>query len=153
MIVATYLGLVKAADDVKKTYKALHNIFNVAKHKEIFEECQKDHYPNEPLMAASSLTEVRWACKFEGVNTIVRRFKAILVSLQKTAAENSNQSDVAAGLYQKMLSGRFIVSLCFLHRVLTIMNGLSKAMQEVNIKWIPIASEMLAVRERSRQYS
>ena len=46
-----------------------------------------------------------------------------------------------------MLSGRFIVSLCFLHRVFAIMNGSSKAMQEVNIKWIAIASEMLAVRK------
>ena len=33
LIIATYLGQVKAADDVIKTYKALHNIFNVAKHK------------------------------------------------------------------------------------------------------------------------
>ena len=98
-------------------------------------------------MAASSLTEVRWACKFEGVNSIVRRFKAILVSLQKIAASNSNQSDVAAGLYHRMLSGRFIISICFLHRVLAIINGLSKAMQESNIKWISIASEMLAVRQ------
>jgi len=75
----------------------------------------------------------------------VRRFKAILVSLQTFAGSTSNQSDVAAGLYHKMLSGRFIISLCFLHRVLAIMNGLSKAMQESNIKWIAIASEMLAV--------
>ena len=39
-------------------YKALHEVFNVAKHKEIFEESQKEQYPKEPLMAASSLTEV-----------------------------------------------------------------------------------------------
>ena len=80
LIVATYLGQVKAADDIIKTYKDLHNIFNMAKHKEIFKECQKNHYPKEPLMAASSLTEVQWACKFEGVNTIVRQFNSIVMS-------------------------------------------------------------------------
>ncbi len=58
LIVATYLCKVKTAKDVIETYKALRKIFNVAKHKELFEECQKERYPKEPLMAASSLTEV-----------------------------------------------------------------------------------------------
>ena len=95
-------------------------------------------------MAASSLTEVRWACKFEGVNTIVRRYQAILVSLQKISTTNSNQSDAAAGLYHKLLSGRFAISLCFIHKVLSIMSRLSQLMQETTIKWITVSSEMLA---------
>ena len=98
-------------------------------------------------MAASSLTEVRWACKFEGVNTMVKRLRAILISLQKIGASNSNQADSAAGLYHKILSGKFVISLCFLHQLLSIMDGLSKAMQETNIKWLSIANEMVAVRK------
>ena len=98
-------------------------------------------------MAASSLTEVRWACKFEGVNTMVKRLKAILVSLQKIGASNSNQADSAAGLYHKILSGKFVISLCFLHQLLSIMHGLSKAMQETNVKWLNIANEMVAVKK------
>ena len=57
LIVATYLSKVKAAKEVIEAYKALHKVFNVAKHKEIFEESQKEQYPKEPLMAASSLRE------------------------------------------------------------------------------------------------
>ena len=98
-------------------------------------------------MAASSLTEVRWACKFEGVNTMVKRLGAILISLQKISASNSNQADSAAGLYHKILSGKFVISLCFLHHLLSIIHGLSKTIQETNIKWLNVANEMVAVRK------
>ena len=53
---------------------------------------------------------------------------------------------MAAGLYHKILSGKFVISLCFLHKVLAIMNGLSKTMQEYDIKWVNVANEMLAVK-------
>lgn len=147
MIVGAYFRTVKAASNVINVYKSLHTIFNVASHREIFEAIQKEHYPKEPLLAASSLTEVRWACKFEGVNTMMRRLKAILLSLQKIADSNSSQTDSAAGLYHKILCGKFIVSLCFLHRVLSIMNGMSMVMQESDIKWVTAANEMVAIRK------
>ena len=95
-------------------------------------------------MAASSLTEVRSACKFEGVNTMVKRLQAILVSLRKIGASDSNHADLDAGLYHKILSEKFVISLCFLHKVLAIMNGLSKTIQEYGIKWVNVADEMLA---------
>jgi hypothetical protein len=147
LIVAAYFRTVNEACSVINIYKALHTIFNVASNREIFEAIQKELYPKQPIMAASSLTEVRWACKFEGVNTMVKRLRAILISLQKIGASNSNQADSAAGLYHKILSGKFVISLCFLHQLLSIMDGLSKSMQETNIKWLNIANEMVAVRK------
>ena len=135
LIVAAYFRTVNEASNVINVYKTLHTIFNVASSREIFKAVQKELYPKQPIVAASSLTEVRWACKFEGVNTMVKRLRAILVRLQKIGASNSNQADSAAGLYHKILSGKFL-SLCFLHQVLSIMHGLSKAMQEVNVKWL-----------------
>jgi hypothetical protein len=136
LIVAAYFRTVNEACSVINVYKALHIIFNVAGNREIFEAVQKELYPKQPIMAASSLTEVQWACKFEGVNTMVKRFKAILISLQNIGASNSNQADSAAGLYHKILLGKFVISLCFLHQLLSIMHGLSKAMQETNVKWL-----------------
>ncbi|XP_028408662.1 zinc finger MYM-type protein 1-like [Dendronephthya gigantea] len=147
LIVAAYFRTVNEACNVINVYKALHTIFNVASNREIFEAVQKEFYPKQPIMAASSLTEVRWACKFEGVNTMVKRLRAILVSLQKIGASNSKQADSAAGLYHKILSGKFVISLCFLHQLLSIMHGLSKAMQETNVKWLNVANEMVAVRK------
>ena len=120
-IVATHPSKVIAAKEVMEACKALHQGFNVAKHKQIFRECRKDYYLKEPLRAVSSLTE-----KFEGVNTT---------------------HQLAAGLYHKMRSHRCISSLCFLHRVLAIMNELRKAMQESSIKWIAISGELLALRQ------
>ena len=146
LVVAAYFRTVLEANNVINVYKSLHDIFNVASHREIFESVQKECYPKQPIMGASSLTEVRWACKFEGVNTMVKRLQAILVSLQKIGASNSNQADLAAGLYHKILSGTFLISLCFLHKVLAIMNGLSKTMQEYDIKWVNVANKMLAVK-------
>ena len=67
------------------------------------------HYPNETIRAATSLTEVQWACKYEGVNTLVQRRKAVLASLHKLADSNSNHSERAAGVYHKMMSGKFII--------------------------------------------
>ena len=146
LVVAAYFRTVSEANNVINVSKSLHDILNVATHREIFESVQKECYPKQPIMAASSLTEVRWSCKFEGVNTMVKRLQAILVSLQKIGASNSNQPDLAAGLYHKILSGKFVISLCFLHKVLAIMNGLSKTMQEYDIKWVNVANEMLAVK-------
>ena len=55
------------------------------------------------------------------------------MSLQKIGASNSNQADSTAGLYHKIFSGK-ICSLVFHHQVLSIMHGLSKATQEINVK-------------------
>ena len=55
------------------------------------------------------------------------------MSLQKIGASNLNQANSAAGLYHKIFSGK-ICSLVFHHQVLSIMHGLSKAMQEINVK-------------------
>ena len=147
LIVGAYFRTVNEASNVINVYKTLHTILQLASNREIFEAVQKELYPKQPIMAASSLTEVRWACKFEGVNTMIKRLRAILVSLQKIGASNSNLADSAAGLYHKILSGKFVISLCFLHQVLSIMHGLSKAMQEVNAKWLHVANEMVAVRK------
>ena len=111
LIVAAYFRTVNEASNVINVCKTLHTIFHVASNREIFEPVQKELYPKQPIMAASSLTEVRWACKFEGVNTMIKRLRAILVSLQKIGASNSNQADSAAGLYYKILSGKFVISL------------------------------------------
>ncbi|KAI6649563.1 Hydrocephalus-inducing protein [Oopsacas minuta] len=98
-------------------------------------------------MAASSLLQKSdGLVSFEGVIAMVKRLQAILVSLQKIGSSNSNQADLAAGLYHKILSGKFVISLCFLHKVLAIMNGLSKTMQEYDIKWVNVANEMSAVK-------
>ena len=65
LIVVEYFRTVKSASNVIKIYKSLHAIFNVASHREIFEATQRDIHPKEHIMAALSLTEVRWACKSE----------------------------------------------------------------------------------------
>ena len=94
-------------------YQSLHNVFNVANNREIFEETQKEVYPNEPIVSAKSLTHTRWSCRFLALDTIFRKLKTILIYLQKVSTTNSSYAEVAAGLYHKFLPSKFIISLSF----------------------------------------
>ena len=142
-----YFRTVKAAFNVINIYKSLHAIFNVASHREVFEATQRDFYPKEHITASSSLTEVRWACKFEGVNTI-DDFKLFCKASKRSAPRiPAKLTQFAAGLYHKILSGKCVICLCFVHKVLSLLDGLSKLLQEININWITVGSEMVALRK------
>ena len=79
---------------------------------------------------------------------MVTRMKAIMASLKEIANDNSsNQSDLAAGVYHKIISGKFMISLSFLHKVLSTLDGLSKEMQEHTISCITISSELTASKK------
>ena len=65
----------KKACSVITVYKALHAILNVASNREIFEHVRKELYQEQPVVAASSLTEVRWACKIEEVDTMIKKIQ------------------------------------------------------------------------------
>ena len=113
----------------------MYTIFNVANNQEILESRQKQLYPKQRIMHITGLTDVRWSCRFDGLDTVVKRIKAILVSLQDIASSNSKTSEKAAGAYHKMMSSSFITELIFLHQVLAITDGLNKHLQEKNIDW------------------
>ena len=78
-----------------------HNFQCSKKKHEIFEDSQKNLYPENPVKAASSLIEVRWSCKYDGVNTLVTRIKAGISTLSAVAAGDSNKSEIGAGIYHK----------------------------------------------------
>ena len=148
LIVLTYLKSISVAKGLFDVYQSLHNVFNVAKNREIFEETQKEVYPNEHMVSAKSLTDTRWSCRFLALDTIYRKLKALLISLQKVSTTNSSYAEVAAGLYHKILSSKFIISLVFLHEVLGKIQTLILCMQEKNIKWISIVSEIHAIKQQ-----
>ena len=111
LVVTSYLSTLKEAVDVIKIYKALHTVFNVANNREIYEKHQANLYPKEHKKCLSALTEIRWGCQFEGVDTILTRIRALLASLSDIAGSTSDTADKAAGIYHKMLSSNFITSL------------------------------------------
>ena len=134
LVVAAYLT---SSPDIKviiKTYNAIQVILNVANNREIFEAEQQNINPKKPVMSVGKLTEVRWSCKFEGVDTIIRCIKPLLISLQKIADGDSNKSDAAAS--------SFITSLVFLHEVLAITDGLNRQLQEKEVDWVTARQEL-----------
>ena len=120
----------------------MHHIFSGANNREIYEDQQKNLYPKQQIKQLSGLTEVRWSCRYEGVNTVINTIKAILVSLQLIANGNSNTADQAAGTYHKIMSSSFITSMVFLHNILAITDGLNKHLQEVNVDFVVAQGEL-----------
>ena len=51
-------------------YQSLHNVYNVAKNREIFEETQREVYPKAFNVSAKSLGETRWSCRFLSIDSI-----------------------------------------------------------------------------------
>ena len=142
LVVTCYLSSIPQSKQVISVYNSLHDIFNVANNREILEKHQREIYPKQRVLEFSSLTETRWSCKFQGIDKIIKRIKAILVSLQTIAGNNSNKSDKAAGVYHKMMSSQFITSLIFLHNILAITDGLNKHLQDTNVDWKAAQTEL-----------
>ena len=142
LVVTCYLSSNREAKSIITVYKSLHHIFSVANNREIYEDQQKNLYPKQQIKQLSGLTEVRWSCRYEGVNTVINTIKAILVSLQLIANGNSNTADQAAGTYHKIMSSSFITSMVFLHNILAITDGLNKHLQEVNVDFVVAQGEL-----------
>ena len=136
LVISSFITHSTEAKKVVALYKSLHTILNVANNKEIFEEEQLKLFPKKPVKSISQLTEVRWSCKFEGIDTVIKCIKPLLISLQRIAAGSSNKADTAAGAYHKMLSSSFITSLVFIHEVLAITDGFNRLLQETTVDWV-----------------
>ena len=147
LVLSKYLAMDKDSKTVLNVYKALHNIFLVAKNREIFEKCQSEIYPGERAMSISSLCETRWSCSCEGTKTMIRKIKALLSALEIIANSKSPMSEQSASIYHKFMSTRFIAALCFLHNILSIFRDLSLTLQEKQVCWITVQSEVKATKD------
>ena len=151
LVVSSFLSGSADAKKVISVYKALHTILNVANNKEVFEEEQLRMFPGDPVKSIGQLTEVRWSCKFEGINTMISCIKPLLTSLQKIAGGTSNKADAAAGAYHKILSSSFITALVFLHEVLAITDGLNRLLQEKTVDWVTARCEFEVCKKLLRE--
>ena len=95
-------------------------------------------YPKESFVSAKSHCETRWSCRFLSIDTIYRKLKAILISLQKypqrIPAKQKWQSALTIKFY--LVNSLYPSSFAF---------KVSTYMQEKNIKWITIVSEIHAI--------
>ena len=71
LVLSAYLSGSADAKRVIKLYNSLHTFLNVANNKEVFEEEQLRLFPEDPVKSIGQLTEVRWSCKFEVIDTII----------------------------------------------------------------------------------
>ena len=67
--------------------------------------------------------DIRWASCFNLVDTVYKRYQAILITLCHRAEEYDRQSITANGIYHKLAHGRLILTIVLLHMVLVILTS------------------------------
>lgn len=81
------------------------------------------------------LCDTRWACRYQSVNVIHKRFDVIIELLTFLAEEsfNSEMSVTAAGLINKIMNYKFIALLEIFIQILSITNGLNEHLQKKDL--------------------
>ena len=82
----------------------LHEIFSVSKYKILFECQQRELYTCsfDRVMEIQAINDVRWEIKFMVEQCIVKRIKAIIISLQIIAMCNYTYSESAQGYITRL---------------------------------------------------
>ena len=143
LVLSKFVKVNSAACSVFELYGTLHKVLAIAKNRAIFENSQKDKYPKSQLRSVSHLAETRWCCNFDGVDMIISRYTAILDCLNQISEDKkSPTSSVAYGLAIRLQSPETIVILCFLHKLLSITQGLNLLLQAKKINYVQAASEV-----------
>ena len=142
LIVVTYLKYISVAKGLFDAYQSLHNVHIVARNREIFEETQKEVYLKESIVSAKSLCETRRSYRFLSIDTIYRKLKAILISLQKylqrIPAMQKWQSANIIKFY--LVNSLYPSSFC--------MKSLVSTYVCKKRTWITIVSEIHAIRQQ-----
>ena len=148
LIVVGLFKSCKVFDCLFSVIRKLHEIFSVSKYKIILECQQRELYTSssDRVMEIQAIKEVRWEIKFLVVQCIEKRIKAIILSLQIIAMDNNTYSDCAAGLYHKIMSGKFILKLTILYNFLLKFYDLSKYLQSPQVYWSFVLSEIKIIK-------
>ena len=113
--------------------KSCHTLLNKTKIRQKYESLNREMYPSKQVKHITQQIDVRWGCKYEAVDVISERFDVVLTTLINVANNpggsdddseddeygyKKSQTETAAGLYHKLMSGKFIVGLTTLHNYL-----------------------------------
>ena len=140
------------ATDVMSLINSLYNFLNIAKVQIEYEKNYKEANPKSQVKNITQQIEIRWACKFEGIDFVLKNINVIHMVLIKimNAEKGSFKSkhvETAFGIYHKLLSGKFVVSMVTLHNYLKELYYLNKELQAEKINWTDVNFEILRTRQ------
>ena len=130
---------------------SLYVLLNLAKVRSVYEQLFKEMNPKAQIKHITQQMEIRWACKFQGVDFIVNHVLVVVGTLVRVVNSDKGSFDpkhveTAAGLYHKLLSGTLIVSLVTLQSYLGKLYYLSMKLQAERINWTDVMYEMKRTR-------
>jgi hypothetical protein len=147
-----------SSTDVMTTVKSCHTLFNKPKIRQKYESLHKEMYPNKQVKHIMQQIDIRWGCKYEATDVMYQRFDVVLTTLIDVANNpggseeddeygyTKSQVETAAGLYHKLMSGKFIVSLTTLRKYLGKLYFLNKELQTGEIDWTDVQHELTRTR-------
>ena len=140
------------ATDVMSLINSLYNFLNIAKVQIEYEKNYKEANPKSQVKNITQQIEIRWACKFEGIDFVLKNINVIHMVLIKimNAEKGSFKSkhvETALGIYHKLLCGKFVVSMVTLHNYLKELYYLNKELQAEKINWTNVNFEILRTRQ------
>ena len=161
LVVGDMLKASLLSTDVMTTVNSCHTLLNKPKIRQKYELLHKETYPSKQVKYIPQKIDVRWGCKYEAIDVISERYTVVLTTLIDVANNPSgnkenleddengytkSQAETAAGLYHKLMSGKFIVGLTALHQYLGKLYFLSKELQVEEIDWTDIQYELTRTR-------
>lgn len=162
LVVGDMLKASLSSMDVMTTIKSCHILLNKPKIRQKYESFHREMYPGKQVKHIVQQIDVRWGCKYEAVNVISERFDVVLTTLIDVANNpggsdedseddeyeyTKSQAETAAGLYHKLMSGKFIVGLTTLHKYLGKLYFLNKELQTKEIDWTDVQYELTRTRD------
>ena len=139
------------ATDVMSFINSLYVLLNLAKVRSVYEQLFKEMNPKAQIKHITQQIEIRWACKFQGVDLIVNHVLVVVGTLVRVVNADKGSFDpkhveTAAGLYHKLLSGTLIVSLVTQQSYFGKLYYLSMKLQAERINWTDVMYEMKRTR-------
>ena len=152
LVVNTLINTSVVATDVMSFINSLYTFLNLGKVRIQYENIFKETNPKGQVKHITQQIEIRWACKFEGIDFVLNQIVVIrdtLVSVinSDTGSYNPKHVETAVEIYHKLMSGKFIISLVALHAYLRQLFYLNKELQAERIDWTDVMFELTRTRE------
>ena len=124
--------------------KQLNSCFNAPTTSDAFEAEQLRR--SERPMKIPGYSEVRWESMYDVTNITVQRFQSILITLVNGSQSDTVHATICAGLYHKMARSVYVEDLLIFYKVIALIQGLSKLLQQERVNWHQTCSEIKAIK-------
>lgn len=150
------VDLAKQVSYVRNTFgtlKALHSFIGASsKRYEIFEQIWIKLGDNIGPKTLKGLSDTRWSCRIDALNSILSNFTVILKTLEDISEKDSINGSDASSLLFSISNFEFVFCIVFLNNVMRETNILSKYLQSPNINYASVNTMTLQTVDILNKY-